>query len=77
MPELEVDARNRECPVPMLLVRAALADMLPGQRVRLLTTDIGSRRDIPIFAAMCGHALEEIDESDGVVSYLLSKGDKK
>lgn len=48
--------------------------MQTGQRLLLLATDPGSRRDIPLFARQCGHRLEHFEERGGLLRYRLLKG---
>ncbi|MGI9344717.1 MAG: sulfurtransferase TusA family protein [Gammaproteobacteria bacterium] len=71
---LEVDARNKACPMPLLLLRQALSQVSEGNAVRLLATDPGAQRDIPIFAEQCGHEVVLDSSQKGVVIYTLTKG---
>ena len=46
----EVDARGLNCPLPILKAKRALADMVAGQLLRVVSTDAGSLRDFQAFA---------------------------
>ena len=70
---IEVDARGRDCPMPLLMAKRALNGVEPGQCVRVLATDQGSVRDFAVFAEQSGHRLVSSQESSGVFIYVLEK----
>ena len=41
----EIDTRGLNCPLPILKAKKALAEMLSGQLLRVVSTDPGSTRD--------------------------------
>ena len=53
----DLDARGLNCPLPILRAKKALADMLSGQILRIVTTDAGSIRDFQAFAKQTGNEL--------------------
>ncbi len=53
----EVDARGLNCPLPILRAKKALAEMLPGQVVRVVATDPGAVKDFQAFAKQTGNEL--------------------
>lgn len=55
----ELDARNLNCPLPILKAKKALADMQSGQILRVVATDAGSLRDFQAFARQTGNELLE------------------
>lgn len=59
----EVDARGLNCPLPILRTKKALADMLPGQVVRVLATDLGAVKDFQAFAKQTGNELMQQGET--------------
>lgn len=69
----EVDARGMSCPLPLLKAKKALNGMAPGERVRVLSTDPGSVRDIGVFCEQSGHRLLESSCEDGIYTYVLQK----
>jgi len=60
--------------VPTLKLRRALEALLPGQTVLLVADDPMARIDVPHFAQEAGHALAEIFEDAGALSFLITKG---
>ncbi|NMG15275.1 sulfurtransferase TusA family protein [Aromatoleum bremense] len=61
----EVDARGLTCPLPILRAKKMLAEMTPGQVVRVLATDPGSVKDFQAFAKQTGNELLQQGETAG------------
>ena len=55
----EIDTRGLNCPLPILKAKKALADMLSGQLLRVVSTDPGSTRDFQAFSKQSGNDLIE------------------
>jgi tRNA 2-thiouridine synthesizing protein A len=55
--DLEVDARGLMCPLPLLRLKKALAELEPGQIVQVLTTDPAAHLDFGVFVEQAGHQL--------------------
>lgn len=55
--DVELDTRGLNCPLPILKAKKALADMLKGQLLRVVSTDPGSNRDFQAFADQTGNDL--------------------
>lgn len=53
----ELDTRGLNCPLPILKAKKALAEMLSGQLLRVISTDGGSLRDFEAFARQTGNDL--------------------
>lgn len=61
-PDLTIDARGLECPLPILRTRAAVADMQPGQQIRVLCTDPHAEMDFEAFCARFRHPLLGVEQ---------------
>lgn len=72
-PEIIVDARGHRCPVPTLRLRRALEHAPAGAHIRLYADDPLARIDVPHFAANSGFEILDVDEDDGVLSFLIAK----
>lgn len=72
-PDLEVDARGLNCPLPILRTKKALNGMVSGQVIRVLATDPGAIRDFQAFARQTGNELLEHGESDGAFFFLMKR----
>jgi len=70
---VEVDARGRDCPMPLLMAKRALNNLNAGQSVRVMATDQGSVRDFAVFAEQSGNRLVSSEEQGGVFIHVLEK----
>jgi tRNA 2-thiouridine synthesizing protein A len=59
----EVDARGLNCPMPILRLKKALAELQGGQIVRVLATDPSSVKDFEAFTRQTGHELLRREET--------------
>lgn len=57
--DVELDVKGLNCPMPLLKSKKALAGMLPGQVLRVVSTDKGSVSDMAAFCRQTGHELLE------------------
>jgi TusA-related sulfurtransferase len=55
----DLDTRGLNCPLPILKAKKALADMVSGDTLRVISTDPGSMRDFQAFARQTGNELVE------------------
>ncbi|MDQ2778410.1 MAG: sulfurtransferase TusA family protein [Pseudomonadota bacterium] len=55
----EIDTRGLNCPLPILKAKKALADMVSGELLKVVSTDPGSVRDFQAFARQTGNELVE------------------
>jgi TusA-related sulfurtransferase len=67
----ELDTRGLNCPLPILKAKKALADMVSGEVLKVVSTDPGSMRDFQAFAKQTGNELlEQSQGSDEFVHFL-------
>ncbi|MCK0505567.1 sulfurtransferase TusA family protein [Aromatoleum anaerobium] len=70
----EVDARGLTCPLPILRAKKMLAEMKPGQVVRVLATDPGSVKDFQAFAKQTGNdLLQQGETTDQAFEFFLRR----
>ena len=69
----DLDTRGLNCPLPILRTKKALADLQPGQVLRVVATDPGSVRDFETFARQTGHPLLERGEANGEFTFFMRK----
>ena len=55
----ELDTRGLNCPLPILKAKKALADMVSGEVLKVVSTDPGSLRDFQAFSRQTGNELVE------------------
>jgi tRNA 2-thiouridine synthesizing protein A len=70
----ELDARNLNCPLPILRAKKTLNTMESGQVVKILATDPGSVKDFEAFANQTGNELLESSEVGNEFHFLMRKG---
>lgn len=70
----QLDATGLACPMPIVKTKKALADMTPGQVLRVLSTDPGSVPDMAAFAEHTGNRLLASAEESGAYVFWLQKG---
>ena len=52
-----LDTRGLNCPLPILKAKKALAELVSGQVLEVISTDPGSVRDFQAFTKQTGHTL--------------------
>jgi len=73
IPEFQhtVDAVGLACPLPILRAKKALATIVAGEVLRVITTDRGAVRDFQAFCRQTGNELlAQVDEVEQVTHYL-------
>ena len=69
----EMDARGLRCPLPLLKAKQALRELVTGEVLRVLATDVGSLKDFVSFAQITGQVIQGFYVQDGVYYYLICK----
>ena len=69
----ELDTRGLNCPLPILKAKKALADMLSGQLLKVVSTDAGSVRDFQAFARQTGNDLVEQQTAGGDFIHVMRR----
>ncbi len=70
---LEVDARQLACPLPLLKAKQGLRNLVIGERVRVLATDAGSLKDFVSFAQLTGQLIEGFCVQDDCYCFVIRK----
>ena len=68
-----IDARGSYCPGPLMELIRAIRESEPGQRLAVLSSDAGSRTDIPKWVDKAGHRLIGITAHDGYDEIVVEK----
>ncbi len=72
-PDIVIDARGLNCPLPVLRLRKRLQDLTVGARVTLLTSDPAALRDVPAFCEAQGHVLLDTISEDRATRFRIQK----
>ena len=73
---LEVDATGLLCPLPLLRLKKALAEIADGEIVKVIATDPAAHLDIGVFCDQTGHCILELKKiSQTQVFYIRKSND--
>ncbi len=68
-----VDARGTACPGPLLAAKKAIGEIQPGEIMEILSSDEGTKRDIPKWATKKGHEYLGTLEESGYFKIYMKK----
>jgi tRNA 2-thiouridine synthesizing protein A len=71
--ERVLDLRGLVCPMPVIKTKKALSDISDGEVLKVLTTDPGSKSDIPALVKRIGFKIAEIKEDNGSYIFLITR----
>lgn len=69
-----VDARGTACPGPLLAAKKAIAEVSAGEIMEILSSDEGTKKDVPKWATKKGHEYLGTVEESGFFKIYLKKG---
>lgn len=72
-PTTTIDARGSFCPGPLMELIRAIRDSQVGDVIAVLSTDKGSRVDIPKWVDKAGHRLLGVTQRDGFDEIVVEK----
>ncbi len=70
---IEVDARELACPLPLLKAKQGLRNLCTDELVRVLATDAGSLKDFVSFADLTGQVIEHFYAQAGCYWFVIRK----
>ncbi len=69
-----VDARGTACPGPLLAAKKAIGEISSGEIMEILSSDEGTKQDVPKWATKKGHEYMGTVEESGFFKIYLKKG---
>ncbi|TDI80847.1 MAG: sulfurtransferase TusA family protein [Betaproteobacteria bacterium] len=69
----ELDVRGLNCPLPILRAKKSLADMTPGEVLRIIATDPGAVIDFQVFSDQTGNILLSQSEVNKEFTFYIKK----
>ncbi len=69
----EIDARNLNCPLPILRCKKGLSEIESSRTLKVMATDPGSVKDFQAFCKQTGHELLQLDEEDNLFTFYIKK----
>ncbi len=71
--DTEIDARGSFCPGPLLELIRGVKSVPVGGVLALLSSDIGSNKDIPLWIAKAGHEFIGAFKESGYTRFVVRK----
>ena len=71
--DVELDARQLACPLPILRAKKALSQMTSGDVIKIVATDKGAPLDFLVFCDNTGNALLSSTEQDGEFIFMIRR----
>ncbi|HWC69857.1 MAG TPA: sulfurtransferase TusA family protein [Actinomycetota bacterium] len=68
-----IDARGMPCPGPLMSLIGAIREGSVGDVIEVLSSDEGSKTDIPAWVAKAQHELVEVVADDGYSRFVIRK----
>jgi len=68
-----LDCKGLNCPLPVIKTKKAIDGMEPGQILKMVATDPGSKNDITAWASRTGNELLSGDQTDEGYVYFIKK----
>jgi TusA-related sulfurtransferase len=68
-----IDARGMPCPGPLMSLIGAIRQGEVGDVIEVLSTDEGSKTDIPAWVQKARHELVSVTPEDGYASFVVRK----
>jgi TusA-related sulfurtransferase len=76
-PTKVIDARGSFCPGPLMELIKSIKKGQPGDVFEVLSSDEGSKKDIPAWAEKAQHELVAVIPADGYVRFQVRKKGKQ
>jgi tRNA 2-thiouridine synthesizing protein A len=71
--DASVDARGKNCPMPIVMTAKAVRDLASGQTLEVLATDPGSVKDFAAWSKSTGNEIIEQTLDGGVYRFVLRR----
>ncbi len=68
-----IDARGMPCPGPLMSLIGAIREGQVGDVIEVLSSDEGSKTDIPAWVSKAGHELVEVVPEEGFTRFVVKK----
>jgi tRNA 2-thiouridine synthesizing protein A len=68
-----IDARGMPCPGPLMSLIGAIREAEVGDVIEVLSSDEGSKTDIPAWVQKAGHTMVGVVQEDGFIRFIVEK----
>ena len=67
----EFDASGLRCPMPILKTKKAIQEINIGEILKVIATDVGTKKDFPAWSSRTGNEiLELVEEADRLIWFI-------
>ena len=71
--DVELDARQLACPLPILRAKKSLSHMTSGEVIKIFATDKGAPLDFMVFCDNTGNELLSSVEQNGEFTFMIRR----
>lgn len=71
--DMVLDVRGLCCPMPVIRTQQAMQKLESGRVLEVVASDPGSKKDIPVWAEVTGHAFLGLEEREDGFHFFLRK----
>ena len=68
------DASGLRCPMPVLKTKKEIREIAVGEILQVIVTDVGTKKDFPVFAGRSGNEIVEMREDNGKLIWFIRRG---
>lgn len=68
-----LDTKGLNCPLPVLKTKKTIDNMHSGEILEVISTDHGSKADIPALLKRLGHELIDTKDEGGMIYFFIRK----
>ena len=69
----ELDATAMRCPMPVLELKKAITQVKVGEVVKVVATDVGTKKDFPAWAERTGNQILEMKEESNKIIWFIKR----
>lgn len=67
----ELDASGLRCPMPVLKTKQEIGKIDDGEILKVIATDVGTKKDFPVWAKRSGNEILEMkEEGDSIIWFI-------
>lgn len=69
----ELDVSGKRCPMPILLTKKEIRSIELGAILKVVATDVGTKKDFPAWAERTGNEIVELREDAGTFTWFIRR----
>jgi tRNA 2-thiouridine synthesizing protein A len=67
------DASGMRCPMPILKTKKEIVEVQVGEILKVVATDIGTKKDFPAWSKRTGHEIVEMRDENGKFIWFIKR----